>query len=72
MPVTAEGVETEGVRGKIADLGCTEAQGWLFGRAISAGSVRQFLSNGMIASDLRQGGGEAGPDASPARRAAGG
>ena len=47
LPVTAEGVETEGVRGKLSELGCSEAQGWLFGRAISAESVRAFLSVGM-------------------------
>ena len=43
VPVTAEGVESEGVRGKLSGLGCSEAQGWLFGRAISARAVREFL-----------------------------
>jgi diguanylate cyclase (GGDEF)-like protein len=47
VPVTAEGVESEGVRGKLSGLGCSEAQGWLFGRAVSAGAVREFLSSGI-------------------------
>jgi diguanylate cyclase (GGDEF)-like protein len=44
VPITAEGVESEQIRNALADFGCTEAQGWLFGRAISAEAVRSFLS----------------------------
>jgi len=44
LPITAEGVESEQIRNALADFGCTEAQGWLFGRAISAEAVRSFLS----------------------------
>jgi diguanylate cyclase (GGDEF)-like protein len=43
VPITAEGVESEQIRSALADLGCSEAQGWLFGRAISADAVRSFL-----------------------------
>jgi diguanylate cyclase (GGDEF)-like protein len=44
VPITAEGVESEQIRAALADIGCSEAQGWLFGRAISAEAVRSFLS----------------------------
>jgi len=30
----------------LANFGCSEAQGWLFGRAISGDAVRAFLSLG--------------------------
>ncbi|MBW0006919.1 MAG: EAL domain-containing protein [Sphingomonas sp.] len=43
VPITAEGVESEQIRSALADFGCSEAQGWLFGRAISAEAVRSFL-----------------------------
>lgn len=43
VPITAEGVESEQIRTALAQFGCTEAQGWLFGRAISAEAVRSFL-----------------------------
>jgi diguanylate cyclase (GGDEF)-like protein len=43
VPITAEGVESEQVRAALQKYGCTEAQGWLFGRAVSADSVRTFL-----------------------------
>ncbi len=43
VPITAEGVESEQVRTELKRLGCSEAQGWLFGRAVSADSVRTFL-----------------------------
>ena len=46
VPITAEGVESEQIRNALADFGCTEAQGWLFGRAISAEAVRSFLAMG--------------------------
>ena len=32
------------IRTALADFGCSEAQGWLFGRAISAEAVRSFLA----------------------------
>ncbi|MEO6255261.1 MAG: EAL domain-containing protein [Sphingomicrobium sp.] len=46
VPMTAEGVESEQVRGEISKLGCSEAQGWLFGRAVSASTVNAFLEMG--------------------------
>jgi len=44
VPITAEGVESEQIRSALSNFGCSEAQGWLFGRAISADAVRAFLS----------------------------
>lgn len=46
VPITAEGVESEQIRSALSDFGCSEAQGWLFGRAISAEAVRTFLALG--------------------------
>ena len=51
VPITAEGVESEQVRGEISKLGCSEAQGWLFGRAVSAATVNAFLQMGGGKSD---------------------
>jgi diguanylate cyclase (GGDEF)-like protein len=43
VPITAEGVESEQIRSELKKYGCSEAQGWLFGRAVSADTVRTFL-----------------------------
>ena len=43
VPITAEGVESEHIRNELKKFGCSEAQGWLFGRAVSAETVRTFL-----------------------------
>ena len=44
VPITAEGVETENVRLRLADAGCQDAQGWLFGKAVSAEFVRAHFN----------------------------
>jgi hypothetical protein len=36
-------VESEQIRNALGGLGMSEAQGWLFGRAVSGESVRTFL-----------------------------
>src|SRR4029077_3215576 len=36
LPITAEGVETEDVKARLQTIGCANAQGWLFGRAVPA------------------------------------
>lgn len=51
VPITAEGVESEQIRAALANFGCSEAQGWLFGRAISGDAVRAFLN--MAGSDAQ-------------------
>jgi len=43
VPISAEGVESEQIRSALEKYGCTEAQGWLFGRAVSGDAVRTFL-----------------------------
>ena len=43
VPISAEGVESEQIRVALERYGCTEAQGWLFGRAVSGDAVRTFL-----------------------------
>ena len=43
VPISAEGVESEQIRAALQGFGCSEAQGWLFGRAVSGDAVRSFL-----------------------------
>jgi diguanylate cyclase (GGDEF)-like protein len=43
IPTTAEGVESEEVCARLLELGCNEAQGWLFAKALSAAQVRRAL-----------------------------
>ena len=43
VPISAEGVESEQIRSALEKFGCSEAQGWLFGRAVSGDAVRSFL-----------------------------
>lgn len=43
LPVTAEGVETAEVRARLESIGCTDAQGWLFGRAMPGETIRAML-----------------------------
>jgi diguanylate cyclase (GGDEF)-like protein len=51
VPITAEGVESEHIRNELKKFGCSEAQGWLFGRAVSADTVRTFLDLQTPSSD---------------------
>lgn len=39
IPITAEGVEAEAVKERLHELGCTDAQGWVFAAALSAREV---------------------------------
>lgn len=39
VPVTAEGVESMAIHEKLAGLGCSDAQGWLFSKALSEQEV---------------------------------
>ena len=71
VPITAEGVESEQIRSALADFGCSEAQGWLFGRAISGDAVRSFLkmnNDGEMPPASEQTP-EAAPDIQPAKKA---
>jgi EAL domain-containing protein (putative c-di-GMP-specific phosphodiesterase class I) len=50
LPITAEGVEAESLQSKLIELGCSDAQGWLFGNELSAKEV--VLGFGSHWSDL--------------------
>ena len=63
VPITAEGIESEQVRNELGKYGCAEGQGWLFGRPLSAETVRTFLEM-----KEREGGGRGSPS-SPADEA---
>ena len=43
LPITAEGVETGEIRERLSAMGCAEAQGWLFGKAVPAEAIRKLL-----------------------------
>jgi diguanylate cyclase (GGDEF)-like protein len=45
MPVTAEGVETEAEAASLRALGCEHAQGFLFGKPLSAADTLTLLKN---------------------------
>jgi diguanylate cyclase (GGDEF)-like protein len=44
LPVTAEGIETDRIRERLAALGCSGGQGWLFGKAVSGQVVAEHLA----------------------------
>jgi diguanylate cyclase (GGDEF)-like protein len=43
LPITAEGIEDDGTRDRLKGLGCSDGQGWLFGKAMSGDLVRATL-----------------------------
>lgn len=65
VPISAEGVESEQIREALARYGCSEAQGWLFGRAVSAEAVRSFLDLAGTAVAAPEGASEAPASAIP-------
>jgi diguanylate cyclase (GGDEF)-like protein/PAS domain S-box-containing protein len=46
LQVTAEGIESRGQREALVDLGCHRGQGFLFDRALDAGSFTELLVSG--------------------------
>ena len=40
LPITAEGVETAEIRERLLGLGCDDAQGFLFSKALTAAEVK--------------------------------
>jgi EAL domain-containing protein (putative c-di-GMP-specific phosphodiesterase class I) len=46
LPITAEGIEDDGTKDRLSQLGCSDGQGWLFGKAMSAETVRATLGIG--------------------------
>jgi predicted signal transduction protein with EAL and GGDEF domain len=49
VPITAEGVETDCIRAQMAALGCTDAQGFHFGRAVSANVATMHFNSPKVA-----------------------
>jgi len=43
LPITAEGIEDVGTRNRLSQLGCSDGQGWLFGKAVSGDAIRATL-----------------------------
>jgi EAL domain-containing protein (putative c-di-GMP-specific phosphodiesterase class I) len=43
LPITAEGIETSQVYARVCELGCTDAQGWLFGKAMSVDDIKGLI-----------------------------
>jgi EAL domain-containing protein (putative c-di-GMP-specific phosphodiesterase class I) len=41
LPITAEGIEDDGTRDRLRSLGCSDGQGWLFGKAVSSDVLRE-------------------------------
>jgi len=39
LPITAEGIEDDGTRDRLTSLGCSDGQGWLFGKAVSGATI---------------------------------
>ncbi|MDH7973332.1 EAL domain-containing protein [Sphingomonas sp. AR_OL41] len=55
MPVTAEGVETMAAADALRALGCERAQGFLFGRPLSAGQTRALFDPAAVSVMARTG-----------------
>ena len=55
LPVTAEGVETERLQKRIGELGCADAQGWLYSKALSAEQVQLGFMSRAAAEILSHG-----------------
>jgi diguanylate cyclase (GGDEF)-like protein len=51
IPVAAEGVESEAIQAKLVELGCDDAQGWLFAKALSAEEINRTLLGGSDEDD---------------------
>ena len=43
LPITAEGIEDDGTKDRLKNLGCSDGQGWLFGKAVPGDVVRATL-----------------------------
>ena len=69
MPITAEGVEDEGIARELAALGCAKAQGWHYGKPASASDTRRLLAaRGLITMRKLRAAAEASDSAEGARR----
>jgi diguanylate cyclase (GGDEF)-like protein len=50
LPVTAEGIEDQASLEALEELGCSDAQGWLYGRPMPAEQVRLMLLTAQVVS----------------------
>jgi EAL domain-containing protein (putative c-di-GMP-specific phosphodiesterase class I) len=41
LPITAEGIEDDGTKARLCSLGCSDGQGWLFGKAVSGATISE-------------------------------
>jgi diguanylate cyclase (GGDEF)-like protein len=62
LPITAEGIEDESIRKRLADLGCHKGQGWHFGKPMTVGAARRLLAERGLLPSAR------GDGAAPDRR----
>jgi predicted signal transduction protein with EAL and GGDEF domain len=67
LPVTAEGVESAEIEERLRAIGCAKAQGWFYGKPLSAAGVRRLLAERR----LLQVPGNAAPTAATSQRLAG-
>ena len=51
LPITAEGIEDDGTRDRLCVLGCSDGQGWLFGKAVSGATISAKFGTEATASD---------------------
>jgi len=55
LPITAEGIETDRIRERLAVLGCSDGQGWLFGKAVPGNVISEHLGKaptGRVQSEI--------------------
>ena len=46
IPLSAEGIETSAIQAKLEALGCADAQGWLYAKALSPAQVDRMYGTG--------------------------
>jgi diguanylate cyclase (GGDEF)-like protein len=63
LPITAEGIESDRIRERLATLGCSDGQGWLFGKAVPGRVIAEHLGTSPTGRVQREIGGAS--DAEP-------
>ena len=55
LPITAEGIESDRIRERLTVLGCSDGQGWLFGKAVPGSVIAEHLGKtplGRVRSEI--------------------
>jgi diguanylate cyclase (GGDEF)-like protein len=52
VPVSAEGIETEAMQAKLVGMGCVDAQGWLFSKALTPEEVELGFWSGSFKTEF--------------------